>query len=186
MANASIDNGSFDPDAADAITLSQSPAGPYDSGTTVVTLTVTDNHGASDSCMATVTVVDTTSPTISGVSVDKPILWPPNHKLVEVTINYDATDNCDPSPLCTLSVTSNDQLKGGHLEKGVGPGHKDKDDDDKEFDWIILDAHHLKLRADKSESAEGRVYSITVTCKDRSGNYSTRKINVRVPAKNRD
>ncbi|HEY6045405.1 MAG TPA: HYR domain-containing protein, partial [Pyrinomonadaceae bacterium] len=65
LANVSIDNGSFDPDAGDTITVSQSPAGPYSLGTTNVTLTVTDNHGATSSCMATVTVVDTTPPTIA-------------------------------------------------------------------------------------------------------------------------
>lgn len=56
MASASIDNGSFDPDG-DPITLSQSPAGPYVQGNTTVTLTVTDNHGASSQCLGTVTVV---------------------------------------------------------------------------------------------------------------------------------
>ncbi|MHB8522674.1 MAG: HYR-like domain-containing protein, partial [Limisphaerales bacterium] len=61
-ANALIDDGSFDPDAGDTITLSQSPAGPYSLGDTTVTLTATDSHGASSSCQATVTVVDTTPP----------------------------------------------------------------------------------------------------------------------------
>ena len=65
VADASIDNGSYDPDAGDTITLAQSPAGPYGLGVTTVTLTVTDNHGASNSCAATVTVVDTTPPSIT-------------------------------------------------------------------------------------------------------------------------
>jgi hypothetical protein len=56
-ASASIDNGSFDPDSGDTITLSQSPPGPYALGGTLVTLTVTDNHGASGQCSATVTVI---------------------------------------------------------------------------------------------------------------------------------
>jgi HYR domain len=61
-ATASIDNGSNDPDPGDTITLSQSPPGPYSLGNTSVTLTVTDNHGASGTCSATVTVQDTTAP----------------------------------------------------------------------------------------------------------------------------
>ncbi len=52
---AEVNNGSFDPDG-DPISLSLSPAGPYPVGQTVVTLTVTDNKGASSSCQATITV----------------------------------------------------------------------------------------------------------------------------------
>jgi CSLREA domain-containing protein len=63
-ATASINNGSSDPDG-DSFTLSQSPAGPYPLGTTLVMLTVTDSHGASSSCQATVTVVDQTAPVIT-------------------------------------------------------------------------------------------------------------------------
>jgi|GEM_PF-905663 len=63
-ANASINNGSSDPDG-DPITLTQSPAGPYPLGNTTVTLTVTDNKGASSQCTATITVVDNTPPTIT-------------------------------------------------------------------------------------------------------------------------
>ncbi|MBY0279813.1 thrombospondin type 3 repeat-containing protein [Candidatus Binatia bacterium] len=57
-ANASIDDGSFDPDAGDALTIAQSPAGPYPVGTTSVLLTVTDGKGATSQASATVTVVD--------------------------------------------------------------------------------------------------------------------------------
>jgi hypothetical protein len=55
-ASASINNGSYDPDSGDTITVTQSPAGPYPLGTTLVTLTVTDSQGKSGSCAATVTV----------------------------------------------------------------------------------------------------------------------------------
>jgi hypothetical protein len=64
QADASIDNGSFDPEG-DTVTLEQSPPGPYGLGSTSVVLTVTDTHGASDSCSATVTVVDTTPPELT-------------------------------------------------------------------------------------------------------------------------
>lgn len=63
-ANASIDNGSFDPDGG-GFTTSQAPPGPYPLGNTTVTLTVTDPLGASSQCSATVTVQDKTPPSIT-------------------------------------------------------------------------------------------------------------------------
>jgi hypothetical protein len=57
VAAASIDNGSYDPDD-DAITLVQTPPGPYPVGQTTVTLTVTDARNVPSSCTAVVTVID--------------------------------------------------------------------------------------------------------------------------------
>ena len=64
-ADASIDDGSYSPNAGDTITLVQYPAGPYPLGVTSVTLTVTGSFGTSNSCVATVTVVDTNPPVIT-------------------------------------------------------------------------------------------------------------------------
>ena len=63
-ANASIDNGSFDPDG-DTLTITQSPAGPYPHGNTNVLLTVIDTKGATSQASAVVTVADTIPPAIS-------------------------------------------------------------------------------------------------------------------------
>ena len=63
---ADVDNGSFDPDNNDSIasrTLDNS--GPFGLGQHLVTLTVTDTHGASSSCTSTVTVSDTTPPSLT-------------------------------------------------------------------------------------------------------------------------
>lgn len=95
MAAASVDNGSFDPDG-DTITLGQTPPGPYPLGTNLVTLTVTDNNGASNSCVASVVVIDTTPPNVSC----------PSNLVVEFSsdggavVNFSPVpvDNCDPSP----------------------------------------------------------------------------------------
>jgi hypothetical protein len=54
-ADASIDAGSYDPDG-DPITLTQDPPGPYTIGDTIVELTVEDDEGLTDTCLATVTV----------------------------------------------------------------------------------------------------------------------------------
>lgn len=97
MAAASIDDGSFDPDAGDTITVVQSPAGPYQLGDTSVTLTVTDSHGVSTSCAATVTVMDTTPPSITApaaveVGTDPGVCEASNVNLGEAV----ASDNCSP------------------------------------------------------------------------------------------
>ncbi|WP_338867748.1 FG-GAP-like repeat-containing protein [Myxococcus stipitatus] len=64
-APASIDNGSHDPDQRPGpFTVSQSPAGPFSVGMHTVTLTANDGQ-ATDTCSATVTVVDVTPPVIA-------------------------------------------------------------------------------------------------------------------------
>ena len=104
-ANASINNGSYDRDSGDTITVTQSPAGPYPLGSTLVTLTITDNHGASSSCQSTVTVVDTTKPVIS-CPANVVVYLPPNSMNTGMLVNYPAptaTDNCSTGP----TITSN-------------------------------------------------------------------------------
>jgi len=159
-ASASINNGSYDPDG-DSITLTQSPAGPYPLGNTSVTLTATDSKRVSNQCTGTVTVVDKTPATITSASADPSTLWPPNHKMVNVTINYSATDNCG-QPACQISsVACNEPISSS--------------------DYAIVDAHHLKLSADRLGSGNGRIYTITITCTDASGNSSGQAVAVTVP-----
>jgi hypothetical protein len=62
---AAVNNGSSDPEDGTALTLALVPPGPFPKGTTNVQLIVTDTQGASDTCDATVTVVDETDPSIT-------------------------------------------------------------------------------------------------------------------------
>ena len=45
----------------------------------------------------------------------------------------------------------------------------------------IVDAHHVRLRAERSGTGNGRVYTITITCKDSAQNSSTKATTVVVP-----
>jgi hypothetical protein len=116
--------------------------------------------------MFLITVNDTQFPTVSIPTVDIPVLWPPEHQLIPETVDYTATDN--DSVACTLSAASNEP------ENGLGDG-------DTSPDWIVLDSHHLLIRAERSGKGRGRTYTITVSCADPAGNTVTRTVTVQVP-----
>jgi photosystem II stability/assembly factor-like uncharacterized protein len=148
------------------VTTSQGSGTFFPVGTTTVTVTGTRLDGTTESCTFDVTVNDAESPVVSATTVDRPLLWPANHQMEMVTVNYTATDNCSVN--CVLTVTSNEPADG------LGDG-------DTSPDWEVLDAHHVRLRAERSGTAGGRVYTITVTCTDSGGNAVVRTVTVTVP-----
>jgi hypothetical protein len=96
-----VDNGSTDPDG-DTLTGSVSPDTLSETGQHEVTLTVTDCHGASNSCTATVTVVDNLPPSLSCPGNQAFNATAPNG----ATVNYSAataSDNCGGSVTITYS-----------------------------------------------------------------------------------
>lgn len=143
---------------------------PYPIGVTTITWTATDAAGNQALGCQRVTVKDVEPPTIVGASVNPATLWPPNHRMVDVRISYEAKDNCaSPHEISTrLSVTCN--------EPGAGPGGRGRAPD-----WEILDAHHVRLRATRAGTGNGRCYTITITCSDTKGNTSSKTVTVKVP-----
>jgi hypothetical protein len=160
MANASVNDSSFDPDG-DPVTLTQTPAGPYPLGTTKVTLTATDIHGASSQCTATVTVTSTSTFTIKSLIARPPVLWPPNDRLVPVRVITKTAGTCSAVTCKIVSVTSNE---------AIAPG-----------DAVITGNLSVELRAARLGSGTGRVYTITVKCTDAAGNVTTKTVTVTVP-----
>ncbi|MGE5106607.1 MAG: HYR domain-containing protein, partial [Sphingobacteriales bacterium] len=136
----------------------------YPTGATVITWTATDAHSNTASCTQTITVKDNQPPAITGISATPSVLWPPNHTMRDVTISYSSADNCGIAN-CSLSVSSNEPIDG------TGDG-------DTSPDWIIVDGNHLKLRAERSAQGNGRIYTITITCTDISGNSTSQTVNV--------
>jgi hypothetical protein len=161
-----LDDGSFDPDA-DPVTLAITPAGPFGLGAHPVTLTVTDSHGSSNSCVSLLRVADKAAPMISHGSALPSTLWPPNHKLIDVLVDYDVADACGPAS-SELKVACNEPA----LAKGAA---KDPPD------FEILDPHHLRLRAERSGNRAARVYTITISCRDIAGNVAEKQLHVNVP-----
>jgi CSLREA domain-containing protein len=166
-ANASINNGSSDPDG-DTITLSQSPPGPYPLGSTTVTLTVNDGSGSSSQCTGTVTVVDTTSPTVNG-SVAESSLWPPDHDLINVGLSASATDACDAGLAITVSVFGDEDD-----EEATGDGNHSPDAKD-------IASGTLRLRSERKGNADGRVYLIVINANDDASNVGVACRTVVVP-----
>jgi hypothetical protein len=145
-------------------------------GTTTDKCTVTEQSGLSASCSFTVTVTDTTPPVIDSIAASPRTLWPPDHKLVPISITISATDSCQPSSCRIVSVTANEPV--------VGPGSGNTDPD-----WIVTDpgpkvspaALGVELRAERAGGGTGRVYRIDAACADVSGNTISGATTVTVP-----
>ena len=153
------------------LTFSHQPGSFFPVGTTTVTVTATRVDNSTQSCMFDVTVNDTEGPVISGASASPSSLWPPNHKMRDVTVNYTASDNCTPagSIVCQIfSVSSNEPVNG--------PG-----DGNTAPDWEIINKNLVKLRAERSGTGTGRIYTITIRCTDASGNHTFKTVTVSVP-----
>ncbi len=166
-ADASIDNGSFDPDGG-PVTLDQNPTGPYPIGATAVTLIVTDAEGDVDQCTGVVTVLDTVPPEIM-VTVDRDVLWPPNHKMADVSATVSVSDDCCAVVDYELVSVTSDEPDNG------------KGDGDTVDDIVIVSDHHFQLRSERSGKGDGRVYTITYLATDCSGNVTVGAAEVRVP-----
>ena len=111
---------------------------------------------------------DLTAPTLSA-SASPQRLWPPNHRYVTVQASVAVADDRDPSPSVELvSVTSNEP------DDGV-------DDGSTTNDVVVVDDDTFRLRAERSGSGTGRVYTITYRATDACGNESVETTTVEVP-----
>jgi hypothetical protein len=113
-----------------------------------------------------VLVEDKTSPVISPIIVDKPVLRPADGALVSVRLLYLAVDNCGTAKCEIAEISSNEPING--------PGTPNPD-------WIIVSKHEVRLRAIVTGTGP-RIYQITVRCTDSTGHASARAVRVEVPA----
>jgi hypothetical protein len=121
-----------------------------------------------------VTVIDTLAPSLAPLpSITQ--LWPPNHKLVPVTIQANAYDISGGAVSLAVTVVSDEPITA----QGSG---------DTEADWIIDGVQNgpggeidLRLRSERAGKGTGRTYTITIVATDSSGNTSSAQVHIIAP-----
>ena len=104
---------------------------------------------------------DTTPPVIHSVDADPSEIWPPNHKMVSVNVDVDATDDSGDVPSCVITAISDDESNDPADNEITGD----------------LDAD---VRAERDGDGDGRTYTIDVTGSDAAGNTADGSVDVTV------
>jgi len=111
---------------------------------------------------------DNVPPTID-VTVAPETIWPPNHKMVEVTYDLNVVDNQDPNPsteVVGVAVSEPDDVQGSG---NTSP------------DYEITSDGRVFVRAERSGTGQRRIYTVTFKAEDASGNASFASADVVVP-----
>ena len=149
------------------------PTAFFPLGINLTSLEVRDDWWLSLPATTSVTVTDTTVPSLH-VTLTPTSLWPANHKMVRITATVNFADSCGPAPSVVLTSITSSQP-----DNGQGDGDTANDIQDAQigtFDRSFL------LRAERfGGDPNGRTYTITYTATDASGNHTSRIATVRVP-----
>jgi hypothetical protein len=141
-------------------------------GTDSFTYSASDGQAASDPATVQITVNQVNSPPdVTPASPSLGCLWPPNHTYTDVTVGGIIDPDGDLVSLKVTGVMSDEQPG---LVKGAGGDRHDPDA------RITGDTATL-LRAERSGTGNGRVYTILFTATDIFGAESTGSVTVCVP-----
>jgi hypothetical protein len=161
------------PAGGSPVSLPENIAAGLTLGQHTLTLEVSDNSNPPQKKEFLVEIIDTQKPTLAP-AVDKSLLWPPNHQMVEIVIAANAMDNNGLPVVLSAAVSSSEPVQG------TGDG-------DTAPDWtnpVINQATGvitLQLRAERSGRASGRIYTVLITATDAAGNSSTATVDIKVP-----
>jgi len=138
----------------------------------------TEGINQSRTGIATDLAGNTASATVDGINIDKTppvlscgatpdVLWPPNHKLVDVTTNVIVMDSLSGSAGFQLLTVSSNEPDSGEGDI-VG--------------WLIGEASITgQLRAERLGTGSGRVYTLSYQGMDKAGNSASCAPTVVVP-----
>lgn len=107
----------------------------------------------------TLTVTDNEPPVLSELTVSARKLSPGKNKLKKVGIYYNVSDNAQ-------EVNTVVTVKSNHSGNG---------------DWEVVNNHLVRLRSTPLPDGGTKIYTITVSCSDASGNITRRSTTVTVP-----
>ena len=137
----------------------------------VVTSDTADPNSANNAAAAT-PAASNAPPAIDGAAASRSVLLLPLFQMVPVTVSYNATDSCGAAT-ATLTVTSDEPVTAPPRDQGLAGLTSP--------DWEVVDAHHVRLRAERSIKGDGRVYTIKIDATDAAGGTSSKTVSVRVP-----
>jgi rhamnogalacturonan endolyase len=157
-----------DVDGVVPVTLSPASGSTFALGPTTVTATASDAAGNVATGRFTVTVRDTTPPVIHSVAATPDRLWPAAHQMIPVMVSANATDAVSAVTPRIVGISSNEPVDG------LGDG-------DMAPDWEITGDMTLNLRAERSGTGRGRLYTIRLEARDAAGNTSAATVAVTVP-----
>lgn len=135
-------------------------------GVHAITLQATDGVNKPVTQKITVTVIDTMVPTLAPVA-SQSILWPPDGKMVPITIQANAADNDGLPVVLTVTIACNESGTGFWTTPAIN-----------QTTGVIS----LSLQAARAgNNKDGRQYTITITATGQSGIPSTTNVKIVVP-----
>ena len=131
-------------------------------------LVVSDGQLSSGSVSATITVLDTNQPVdCSSAAPSTATLWPPNHKLVSVSIEGVTDPDNEEVTITITGVTQDEPVDG------LGDGDTSPD--------AVIQGDTVLLRAERSGTGDGRVYEVHFIADDGQGSTCEGSVRVSVP-----
>lgn len=122
-------------------------------------LTVDDGFGGTSSSTTSVTVGNVNDPpVVAGARASEATLWPPNHKMVRISI----LGVVDPERNATIQISSVTQ---DEPTQGLGDG-------DTPVDAILNADGSVLVRAERAGNGNGRVYHVHFTASDFEGSVA--------------